>query len=324
MTSATVRDDPAQNQVSTRGFVADVLAGLAADPKTLPPKYFYDAAGSELFGAICALEEYYPARTETSILKTHADDMAAVIGADSMVIEYGAGSMEKVRILLDALVAPVVFVPVDISKGHLIAAAKDLRRAYPDLAVQQVVADFTKPVPLPVPPRPASRRVAFFPGSTIGNFDPDPTVAFLRAIGDTVGPNGGLLIGIDLQKDENRLVRAYDDAAGVTADFNLNLLTRINRELDGNFVLERFRHVARYDRDLGRIEMHLESLVDQSVRVAGRTFNFAAGETIHTENSYKYTLAGFDDLATRAGFQRDRHWTDAEGLFAELFYIRTP
>ena len=151
MTSATAGDNSAQNHVSTRGFVADVLAGLAADPKTLPPKYFYDAAGSELFGAICALEEYYPARTETSILKTHADDMAAAIGADAMVIEYGAGSMEKIRILLDALVAPVVFVPVDISKAHLIAAAKDLRRAYPDLAVQQVVADFTKPVPLEEP-----------------------------------------------------------------------------------------------------------------------------------------------------------------------------
>ncbi len=324
MTSATDRDDSAQNQISTMGFVADVLAGLAADRKTLPPKYLYDAAGSELFGTICTLEEYYPARTETSILKTHADEMAAAIGAYAMVIEYGAGSMEKTRTLLDALVAPVAFVPVDISEAHLIAAAKDLRRSYPDLAVQQVVADFTKPVLLPVPPRPASRRVAFFPGSTIGNFDPDPTVAFLRSIGETVGSNGGLLIGIDLQKDEDRLLSAYDDAAGVTADFNLNLLTRINREMDGNFVLEQFRHVVYYDRDLGRIEMHLESLVDQSVRLAGRTFKFAAGETIHTENSYKYTLAGFDDLAIRAGFQRDRHWTDAEGLFAELFYIRTP
>ena len=324
MILVTDGNDPAQNLVSTRGFLADVLTGLAADPKALPPKYFYDAAGSELFGAICELEEYYPTRTEIGILQAHANDMAAAIGADAMVIEYGAGSMEKTRILLDALVAPVVFVPVDISKGHLIAAAKDLRRAYPDLAVQQVVADFTKPVLLPVPPRPASRRVAFFLGSTIGNFDPNPTEAFLRSIGDTVGPDGGLLIGIDLQKDEDRLIRAYDDAAGLTADFNLNLLTRINRELGGDFILERFRHLVRYDRDLGRIEMHLESMVDQSVRVAGRTFNFAAGETIHTENSYKYTLAGFDHLATRAGFQRDRYWTDAEGLFAELFYIRRP
>ena len=324
MTSATDRDDTAQNQVSTIGLVADVLAGLAANRKTLPSKYLYDAAGSELFGAICALEEYYPARAEMSILETHADDIAAAIGAYAMVIEYGAGSMEKIRVLLDALVAPVAFVPVDISEAHLIAAAKDLRRSYPDLAVQQVVADFTKPVLLPVPPRPESRRIAFFPGSTIGNFEPDSTVAFLRSIGDTVGSNGGLLIGIDLQKDEDRLIRAYDDAAGVTANFNLNLLARINREMGGDFVLEKFRHVVYYDRDLGRIEMHLESLIDQSVRVAGRTFQFVAGETIHTENSYKYTLAGFDDLATRAGFQRDRHWTDAEGLFAELFYIRTP
>ncbi len=324
MTLATDGTDPAQNRVSTRGFLADVLNGLEADPKALPPKYFYDAAGSKLFGAICELEEYYPTRTEIGILKTHADDMAAAIGANAMVIEYGAGSMEKIRILLDALAAPVAFVPVDISEAYLIAAAEDLSRAYPDLAVRQVVADFTKPVLLPVPPRPESRRVAFFLGSTIGNFDPNPTEAFLRCIGDTVGPDGGLLIGIDLQKDEDRLIRAYDDAAGLTADFNLNLLTRINRELDGDFVLDRFRHVVRYDRDLGRIEMHLESMVDQPVRVAGRTFNFAAGETIHTENSYKYTLAGFDHLATRAGFQRNRHWTDAEGLFAELFYIRTP
>ena len=324
MTLATAGEEPGQNRVPIRGFLADVLAGMAADPKTLPPKYFYDVAGSKLFDAICEQEEYYPTCTEISILRTHANDMAKAIGADAMVVEYGAGSMEKIRILLDALVTPVAFVPVDISEAHLIASARGLSRAYPSLAVQQVVADFTKPVQLPAPPRPVSRCVALFFGSTIGNFDPDSTVAVLRSIGDTVGPEGGLLIGVDLQKDEDRLVRAYDDAAGITADFNLNLLTRINRELGGDFVLKRFRHLVRYDRDLGRIEMHLESLVDQSVRVAGRAFNFVAGESIHTENSYKYTLASFDDLATRAGFRRDQHWTDGEGLFAELFYTRTP
>ena len=195
MALATAGEEPGENRVSKRGFLADVLAGLAADPKTLPSKYFYDAAGSELFDAICEQEEYYPTCTEISILRTHANDMAKAIGADAMVVEYGAGSMEKIRILLDALVTPVAFVPVDISEAHLIASARDLSRAYPSLAVQQVVADFTKPVLLPVPPRPASRRVAFFPGSTIGNFDPDPTVAFLRSIGETVGSNGGLLTG---------------------------------------------------------------------------------------------------------------------------------
>ena len=323
MTSVFAKDNPPQSCGPNGSFLADVMTGLASCHKSLPAKYFYDASGSKLFEAICALEEYYPTRTEIGILETYADEMAAAIGDNAMVIEYGAGSMEKIRILLNVLTDPVVFVPVDISEAHLIAAARGLCLNYPDLDVQHVVADFTKPVLLPAPPRPVARRVVFFPGSTIGNFDPNQTVEILRSIGDTIGPGGGLLIGVDLQKDEDRMVRAYDDAAGVTAEFNLNLLARINRELDGDFLLERFRHVARYNRDLGRIEMHLQSSVNQAVRVAGRTFNFTAGETIHTENSYKYTLAGFDDLAFRAGFRRDQHWTDEGGMFAEIFYNRT-
>ncbi len=302
------------------GLRDDVLAGLAATPKGLKPKYFYDEAGSVLFTEICGLPEYYPTRTELGILTRHGADMAQAIGAGAVLIEYGAGSLDKVRVLLDRMAEPAAMVAVDISETQLAAAAADLAEAYPDLTVLPIAADFTRPIALPALPKGHARKVAFFPGSTIGNFEPKAAVQFMRAIADTVGPGGGLLIGVDMKKDVGRLLRAYDDSDGVTAAFNKNVLARINRELGADFDLERFRHVARYDQTLGRVEMHLESLTDQDVTVAGCLFHFSAGETIHTENSYKFTPAEFDALAQAAGFTAEARWTDAEELFQVVFY----
>lgn len=302
-------------------FLNDVYIGLGGQPKTLPPKYFYDDAGSILFNAICNLDEYYLTRTETDILINHANEIAEVIGSNTMLIEYGSGSLEKIRILMDALDGPEIFVPIDICERQLIEAAEGLRNSYPELIVKPVVADFTGPFILPSPSRTELNRVAFFPGSTIGNFDPKPARSFLASIADVLGKGGGLLIGIDLQKDADQLVRAYDDKLGITAAFNKNLLARINRELQGDFSLELFQHVARFNMHYGRIEMHLESLEDQIVTVSKRIFNFAAGESIHTENSYKYTLDGFDAIAGDAHFIRRAYWTDPKELFAIIFYV---
>ncbi|MEK9752491.1 MAG: ergothioneine biosynthesis protein EgtB, partial [Rhodospirillaceae bacterium] len=310
--AATPTDRPAEG---TATFLNDVLAGLAAEPKGLKPKYFYDEAGSALFTEICRLPEYYPTRTEERILAEHGGDIAAAVGAGAALIEYGAGSLDKIRLLLDRLDAPAALVAVDISQAHLLAAARDLAASYPDLSVLPVAADFTKAFRLPPLPKGHARKVAFFPGSTIGNFEPDHAVAFLRGVAATLGKGGGLLIGVDLKKDVDRLLHAYDDAAGVTAAFNKNLLARINRELGADFDPARFRHVARYDQALGRVEMHLESLTDQTVTVAGHAFDFAAGETIHTENSYKYAPSGFRDLAGSCGFASAAMWRDPEQLF---------
>ena len=302
-------------------FLDDVCIGLSSYPKTLPPKYFYDDAGARLFEAICDLEEYYLTRTETGILKNQANEIARAIGSNAMLIEYGSGSLEKIRILLDALDNPAIFVPVDISERQLTQSAECLRTSYPELIIEPVASDFTGPFIIPSPPKPVSTRVVFFPGSTIGNFDPEPAKKLLSRIADTVGKGGALLIGIDLKKSVDLLVRAYDDKAGVTAAFNKNLLERINRELKGDFLLDQFKHVARFNSPYGRIEMHLESLIDQEVIVANRAFNFAVGESIHTENSYKYTLDYFDEIAKGARFLRQAYWTDPKALFAVVFYV---
>jgi len=311
---------PSENGDAAPMFLNDVLHGLASDPKALPPKYFYDAAGAALFGDICELPEYYVTRTEVGILRQHAADIAGALGPQAMLVEYGAGSLDKIRILLDAMATPAGVIAVDISEQQLLRAAEDLRRAYAGLWVSSVAADFTGPVDLPNPQGRPARNVVFFPGSTIGNFDPDGAVTFMRSIAETVGADGGLLIGIDLKKDLQTLIDAYDDGAGVTAAFNKNLLTRINRELDADFDIDHFRHEARYDVERGRIEMHLESLQAQTVTVAGRTFDFIAGETIHTENSYKYLPDEFAGLAAEAGFKRDALWTDAERRFGVMLF----
>ena len=311
---------PAAAPGSAKGFLDDVLSGLSKPQKTLPPKYFYDANGAVLFNAICNVPEYYPTRTEMSILRDYAADIARIIGENAMLIEYGAGSLDKVRILLDALVTPAALVAVDISEEQLLSSAEEVRQAFPDLNVLPVVADFTRAFALPDAPRPASAHVAFFPGSTIGNFEPGAAGEFLAGIAKTIGSGGGLLIGVDLKKDTQRLLAAYDDAEGVTAAFNKNVLERINRELGGDFDADLFRHVARYDADLGRIEMHLESQTTQTVTIGSHAFDFAAGETIHTENSYKYSIAEFERLAAQAGFKKRALWSDPMNDFAVLYF----
>lgn len=310
--------DPKDAAPST--FLDDVLRGLGASPKRLAPKYFYDALGAQLFTEICTLDEYYPTRTEIGILTDNAADIADKLGSEVMLVEYGSGALDKVRILLDALQDPVSLCAIDISAEQLKAATEEVQAAYPQLDVMAVEADFTHAIDLPKPKRKPSSRVAFFPGSTIGNFDPANARSFLDGIRQTLGKDGMLLIGVDLKKDVSRLIAAYDDAKGVTAAFNKNLLTRINNELGGDFDLTLFRHMARYDSTRGRIEMHLESCTDQQVHVGTVPFRFAAGETIHTENSYKFTPQEFEALAASAGFEPIKMWRDAGQLFAVMLF----
>jgi len=293
---------------------ADVLDGLAQPQKRLAPKYFYDAEGSRLFDAICELPEYYPTRTEIAVLRHHGAAMAARLGRDALLVELGSGSSLKIRVLLEAL-QPAVYMPVDISKDHLLASAQALAASFPDLQVHAVCADYSVPFSLPVDDH-EHPRVAFFPGSSVGNFEPADAERFLRRVGDLLEPGGRLLVGVDLIKDRRVLEAAYNDADGVTAAFNLNLLARINRELEGNFDLGCFRHGAWFNPGSSRIEMHLLSTRDQQVRVAGQTFTFREGESIHTESSYKYSSEGFHDLARRAGFEPEQVWTDPAPLFS--------
>jgi len=311
-----------QTDIAQRGdsdFARELLAGLARRPRSIAPKFFYDAAGSALFDRICELPEYYPTRTELALMEARAREMAECIGADAEIVEFGAGSSRKIRVLLQALTRPRRFVPIDISGEHLHLAAEGLRAAHPGLEVRPIAADFTRPMNLPAMHPEARRRVGFFPGSSIGNFTPDEALRFLRQAAELLGgqgQGGGLLIGVDLVKDPAVLHAAYNDAAGVTAAFNLNLLARANRELGANFELDRFAHHAFYEPTLQRIEMHLVSLADQQVRVGGRSFDFALGDTLHTENSHKFRVAGFRALAERAGYRPEAVWCDANKLFS--------
>lgn len=295
-------------------FAEELAAGLATRPRAVAPKWFYDSAGSALFERICELPEYYPTRTELAMLDQHAGAMAAAIGPGAEIVEFGAGASRKVRLLLDALAAPAGFVPVDISGEHLEAAAAQLRRERPGLVVRPVVGDYTAGPTLALPPA-AGRRVGFYPGSSIGNFDPEAAGALLVRFREVLA-GGGLLIGVDLVKSPAVLHAAYNDAAGVTAAFNLNLLARANRELGADFDLGAWEHAAFYHPGLQRVEMHLVSRRAQRVRVAGRAFDFDEGESIHTENSYKYTVDGFQALARRAGWAPQAVWTDGQRRFA--------
>jgi dimethylhistidine N-methyltransferase len=296
-------------------FAQDVVAGLSARPKSLPPKYFYDETGSRLFEEITELPEYYPTRAELSILTERADEIARFIPRKAALIEFGSGSTRKVRILLDAAPTVEAYVPVDISAEMLQQEAKDLQRDYPNLRVMPVAADFTLPFRLPSALNGFS-RVGFFPGSTIGNFEPHDVSAFLDHARRMLGRRGTLIIGVDLIKDANVLNAAYDDAAGVTAQFNLNLLARINRELGADFDLPAFSHHAFYNAERHRVEMHLASRKRQSVRLLGRRFDFRIGETIHTENSYKYSIESFTALARGSGWTPAAVWTDAQHYFS--------
>ncbi len=306
-------------QPDAGSFLEEVTAGLSRPLKALPPKYFYDARGSELFEAICELPEYYLTRAELALMRNHAAEMARHLGPGCAVIEYGSGSGRKTRLLLEAL-APVAYVPIDIAREQLKVTAAEIAREFPGLAVTAVCADYSRAPELPtLAGAPARRRVVYFPGSTIGNLAVPEAAEFLVNARRLAGRGGGMLVGVDLKKDAARINAAYNDARGVTAAFNLNLLARINRELDADFDLEAFRHHAFYSAGRGRVEMHLLSLKDQRVRIAGAAFGFRGGETIHTENSYKYSVAEFQALARGAGFEPARWWTDPQQLFAVHF-----
>jgi dimethylhistidine N-methyltransferase len=317
MSSATRKPPAVQHCAPDAArFRAEVLRGLRRPAKELPCKYFYDETGARLFEEICDLEEYYLTRTELAIMRRHVADMAARVGPQALLIEYGSGSGIKTRLLLDHLPAPAAYVPVDISGEQLAQSAEALAVRYPGLEVLPVCADFTRRFRLPRSTVPAARRVLYFPGSTIGNFGPAQAAVLLRRIGRLCGRGGGLLIGVDLRKDTHILEPAYDDRKGVTAAFNLNLLRRINRELGADFRLDRFRHRAFYNAEHGRIEMHLVSPEPQTVRIGSVPFSLAEGESIRTECSYKYDLAQFRVLAATAELNVEQVWTDKQGLFS--------
>lgn len=299
-------------------FREAVLAGLSRERKAIPCKFLYDARGSALFERICALPEYYPTRTERRVLWRRADEIAALAGPRPQLVEFGSGSSEKTRTLLEAL-QPSCYVPIDIARDQLEAAALELTREFAGLEIIPICADYTRDDFIPALPSSGNTRVGFFPGSTIGNLEPEEAEAFLDRCATLLGTGGGLVIGVDLRKDRAVLDAAYNDAQGVTAAFNLNLLERMNRELDGTFDLSRFAHEAFYNERDGRIEIYIRSLMRQQVRVAGRTIVFDADERIHTEYSYKYDIETFQRLAGRAGFYPEAAWTDPRALFSVHF-----
>ena len=303
-------------------ILSEVLDGLGQTQKTLPSKYFYDARGCELFEAICQLPEYYLTRTELAIMRAHASEMAMLLGRRVLLIEFGSGASIKTRLLLDRLREPAGYVPVDISRSYLTDARAELASAYPALPVLPLCADFTQPLRLPNPEGKVDRRVCYLPGSTLGNFEPAAARQILKQIAEMTGAGGGLLIGLDLHKEKSVLEAAYNDRAGVTAAFNLNLLHRLNREHDADFDVDAFSHGAHFNEAEGRIEMHLLSEVEQQVSIGGETLHFAQGETIHTENSYKYHLAEFSGWASECGMSVVQRWTDDRQRFAVL-YLQT-
>ena len=303
------------SSTATSAFAADVVAGLTAVPKRLPPKYFYDSAGSALFERITRLPEYYLTRCEVSILNEHAQDIADLIPPGAALIEFGSGSSSKTRIVLSTAKSLAAYVPVDISAEFLRRQADSLRQEYPSVAMLPVAADFSQPFSLPEAAA-MLPRAGFFPGSTIGNFEPHEAAAFLRHAGRMLGRGSTFIVGVDLVKDAQVLQNAYNDSQGVTAQFNLNLLARINCELGAKFNLAAFEHHAFFNRERSRIEMHLASLKRQRVRVCGECIDFRAGETIHTENSYKYTIESFRALARGAGWTPVAVWTDVDNYFS--------
>lgn len=302
-------------------LLGELIAGLSGRPRAISPKFFYDARGSELFEAICRLPEYYPTRTETAILKACAPDIARRTAPGSVLIELGSGASEKVRLLLDAL-RPQAYLGIDISRDFLLGATRRLAQDYPWLSVHAACADFSQPLALSYPP-PGVPRLVFFPGSSIGNFTPCESVALLERLHPLVGAGGGFLLGVDLQKDPRVIRAAYNDAHGVTAAFNRNVLHHLRREYGARLDPEGFAHEAVYNEGLGRIEMYLVSRREQEIRLGDRVFPFAAGERLHTEYSYKYTIEGFQALAREAGYRAEAVWTDLRRYFS-VHYLRLP
>ena len=300
-----------------------LIAGLTQAQKTISPKYFYDATGSALFDEITKLPEYYLTRTELDIMRTHIDEMASLVGPQASLIEFGSGSSLKTRMLLEHLDDLAVYVPVDISEEHLLASQRRIRDAFPHIDVLPVVADFMHPFQLPDPPTMPIRNVVYFPGSTIGNFEHDDAVDLLRVMHEEAGAGGALLIGVDLQKDPSVINAAYNDSAGVTARFNLNMLTHINREFGSDFDTSFFEHRATYRPDQGRVAVELVSMKRQDAQLGAETLSFAKGETILTEYSHKYTLGGFADMAAMAGFKVGHVWTDARQWFSVQYLVRS-
>jgi len=296
-------------------FAQAVLTGLARSPRGIPCRFFYDAEGSALFEEITQLAEYYPTQTETALLASHGAEIAEHVGGGVVLVEFGSGSARKTSLLLDALDEVRAYIPIDVSEASLAEAAERLKARHPGLTVLPLIADFTKSCALP-PVSGHARKLGYFSGSTIGNLSHTAAHAFLEDAARLLGPDRAFLLGVDLKKSLDILLPAYNDASGVTAAFNLNLLARINRELDGTFALERFAHEAIYNEAAGRMEIYIVSLAEQEPSVLGRTFAFGAGERIHTENSHKYTVAEFQALARSAGWQPVEAWTDEEQLFS--------
>ncbi len=311
-----------EQEYSATAELDEILQGMSLPQKTLSPKFFYDERGSQLFDAICELPEYYLTRTELGIMRAHIDEIVAVVGPQASLIEFGSGSSLKTRMLLERLDRLAAYVPVDISREILMAAAESLAADHPDVEVWPVLADFTQPFDLPDPSVMPLRNIVYFPGSTIGNFSPQQAHNLLEVMHVEAGEDGALLIGIDLQKDTAVIERAYNDDAGVTAEFNLNILSRLNREFGANFNPDHFRHRAVYDEEFDRMELNLVSECEQVVRIENVSFHFEKGEALLTEHSHKYTLEQFSGMARRAGFLVDTVWTDPEQLFSVQYCLR--
>ena len=302
--------------------INEIVDGLSQAQKTISPKFFYDERGSQLFDKITKLPEYYLTDAELEIMRVNVGEMAELIGRTASLIEFGSGSSLKTRILLENLEDLAAYVPVDISEDHLRTSARQLRAEFPGLDVRPVVADFTKTFSLPTPTVMPVKNVIYFPGSTLGNFEHDAAMDLLRVMHEEAGENGALLIGVDLQKDADIIDRAYNDAAGVTAEFNLNMLRHLNKNYGANFDLGSFEHSATYDEDEGRVVIELVSQAEQTFEVGNTEFELADGETILTEYSHKYTLDGFAEMAHNAGFTVEKAWTDAEQLFSVQYCVR--
>ena len=303
----------------TESVLEEIVAGLNKAQKELPSKLFYDKKGSTLFDEICELEEYYLTRTETSIMTENIEDICSVLGEDCLLIELGSGSSKKIRLLLSGLLNPAGYVPIDISEEHLMSSVEALARDYPNLRILPVYADYTQPFTLPNYDFTPTKKVVYYPGSTIGNFEPEYASKFLNNIGKQLGSGTGLLIGVDLKKDTKTLEDAYNDKQDVTAEFNLNMLVRINREHGADFTLQDWEHLAFYNEEHGRIEMHIKSLSEQHVRLNGSQISFQEDETILTEYSYKYSIDDFKELVSES-YRLERVWTDKENKFGILYF----